>query len=78
MTNGEMPPKGAMGGRFALLLTLWWTAGRCIPDSERIALLGFFNATNGHGWFTQTGWFTYLDHCQWYGVQCDAANAHIT
>lgn len=53
-------------------------AHAAIPDSERQALLNLYTSTNGAGWGTNTGWNGSAGtECSWYGITCDASNAHV-
>ena len=43
------------------------------PDSpDYLALMSFYNATNGKDWLINTGWNDTCDVCTWYGVECDS------
>ncbi|WP_308993696.1 immunoglobulin domain-containing protein [Mariniflexile litorale] len=39
-----------------------------VPQSERDALVAFYNATNGPNWTNNTNWNTAAAVCDWYGV----------
>ncbi len=61
-----------------------------IPASERQVLVDFYNASNGDGWTVNANWCSGAcpasgtptfnaagTECTWYGVACDAAQAHV-
>lgn len=61
-----------------LLLLCAIPALAAIPSSERQALLDLYDATGGSSWSTQTGWAGSAGtECDWAGVQCDDAGAHV-
>jgi Leucine-rich repeat (LRR) protein len=41
-----------------------------VPESERDALLQFFETTYGSQWYHHDGWNTSASVCTWYGVRC--------
>jgi hypothetical protein len=41
-----------------------------IPLAQCQALVAIYNATNGSGWTTNTGWTANLQPCTWFGVTC--------
>src|SRR5215469_11764809 len=47
-----------------------------IPDTERAALIDFYNSTNGDSWYRNNNWktggnfSTVGTECTWYGVIC--------
>ncbi|HET9795923.1 MAG TPA: S-layer homology domain-containing protein [Thermoanaerobaculia bacterium] len=55
------------------------SAGAAIPATERQVLLDLFSSAHGSGWTQHAGWGGPAGtECAWYGVQCDAAGAHVT
>lgn len=44
------------------------------PTSERLALEGFYTATNGSAWLNTQGWLSNPDICQWNGIQCHSGH----
>jgi uncharacterized protein (TIGR03437 family) len=59
-----------------LLILLAGVANAAIPQSERDALIAFYNSTNGDSWTTKTNWksagiFSAAGtECTWYGITC--------
>lgn len=54
-------------------------AHAAIPASERQALVDLYTATVGTGWSNDEGWLDAAgSECTWYGITCDAAQAHVT
>jgi Leucine-rich repeat (LRR) protein len=50
-----------------------------VPQSQRDALIAFYQATNGQGWVGQLNWLGAPGtECTWYGVACDDAGANVT
>jgi hypothetical protein len=47
-----------------------------VPDSEGIALMAFYEATNGDNWTNNTNWMTDPVVGNWYGVNVEAG--HVT
>lgn len=41
-------------------------------DIERDALVALYLSTDGDKWKNKDGWLTADDHCEWYGVTCEA------
>jgi len=64
---------------FALALIVAPTlAQAAIPDSERAALIAFYNSTHGETWVNKAGWLGPSGtECDWYGVTCDAQRGHV-
>ena len=42
-----------------------------ISQIECESLLQLYHSTNGSNWKTNTGWNSYLEPCDWYGVTCE-------
>ncbi|WP_347484173.1 hypothetical protein ABFV80_001866 [Vandammella animalimorsus] len=67
----------------ALALLGLAAAQAAIPAAERQALLDVYTHTQGDGWHRRTGWKQGADfaapgtECDWEGVLCDAAQAHV-
>jgi Leucine-rich repeat (LRR) protein len=50
-----------------------------IPESERNALISFYNNTAGPAWIHRDRWlFSAGTECTWYGVTCNPGKSHIT
>ncbi len=62
----------------AVMLVAVSSAHAAIPQTERDALVAFYNSTNGPVWAAWTKW---LDapgtECTWTGVKCDAAETTV-
>lgn len=69
-------------GHFAVVAAFALATGpvaAAIPAAERAALLDFYAATGGDHWTNRSGWGDAAGReCDWYGVTCDAAGAHVT
>jgi len=49
-----------------------------IPQSEREALITFYNSTNGDNWYNNTNWLGAPGtECTWYGVNCNNDETHV-
>jgi len=57
-----------------------------IPQSERDALIAFYNSTRGQYWYNKTNWLKPGDPTQfndpgtentWYGITCNTDNTHV-
>jgi Leucine-rich repeat (LRR) protein len=49
-----------------------------IPESERQALLEFYNSTGGNNWSNRTNWKDERGtECSWYGISCDTDERYI-
>src|SRR5579884_1666513 len=63
----------------ALLLSVAVVAHATIPDSQRQALIDFYNATHGANWTNKTNWNGAAGtECTWFGVACDDTGTTIT
>jgi len=60
-----------------ILIPVCDVAAQVDPD-ERTALIALYNATNGPGWSSDSGWDTAImdTECTWHGVTCAAG--HVT
>lgn len=45
-----------------------------IPNAECLALVAFYNATNGANWTDNDGWLANTTPCDWFGVSCNSEN----
>jgi Leucine-rich repeat (LRR) protein len=65
---------------FALLVVVLAASARAaIPQSEHDALVAFYNATSGAAWTKSTNWLGAAGtECTWFGISCDAQQAHVT
>lgn len=74
----------------ALLLAFPLAGTAAIPAAERQALMNLYTSTNGGGWTSNTNWCSGAcpasgapkfaavgSECAWYGVTCDAGQAHV-
>ena len=60
---------------FLLFLGLASVSYSQVPQSEREALIAFYNSTNGDTWTNNTGWNGAAGtECDWYGVGCFSGN----
>lgn len=68
-----------MAASWPLVLTLaaFLPALAVPPISERYALYGIYNLTNGKAWTNSTNWYTYHSPCEWAGVSCDPNGSHV-
>ena len=63
----------------ALILLAFIACGLCSSTCEcdtpqlRAALIRFFYATGGVGWYNASGWASYDPVCSWYGIRCHGA-----
>ena len=52
---------------------------RTMPESERQALIDFFNSTGGQNWNNNENWLGARGtECTWFGVFCDESDIHVT
>ncbi|PRP73065.1 RHS repeat-associated core domain-containing protein, partial [Planoprotostelium fungivorum] len=56
---------------FLIYLVLFVTIAWGQDKSARDVLVDFYMQTGGVQWKNNTYWNTTVDHCQWYGVQCE-------
>ena len=84
-------PADLAGAAGVLLAVLAIDAQATIPTTERNALIAIYNSAGGDQWNDNTNWcsgpcpasgtptFNAVGtECNWYGVGCDGANAHVT
>jgi hypothetical protein len=77
-------------GIAALLLALPLAASAAVPAAERQALTNLYTSTGGGAWTVNTNWCSGAcpasgaatfnaagSECSWYGIACDAAQAHV-
>ena len=81
-----LTPKTQLGLRAAAVYLIALLGGLGTPDaqatvpaSERVALIDFYNSTNGASWINNTGWLGAAGtECSWIGVTCNAAGTTVT
>ena len=68
-------------GVAAVALTSWLGASAAgfagSLDTDRVALMGVFNATGGAHWRKQKNWGTSESVCEWHGVSCDEKRTRV-
>ncbi len=64
----------------SVVVSLWAGATfAAIPQSERDALVAFYDATGGPSWNDSSGWLGAPGtECSWFGITCDATESHVT
>jgi Leucine-rich repeat (LRR) protein len=67
-----------LGVLVALIFVTASPLSGAIPQSERDALVAFYNSTNGASWVNNTGWLGAAGtECDWFGVDCDETQSNV-
>lgn len=56
----------------ALAIVLTAPLSAVASSEERDILVSLYEATNGDAWHDNEGWLSDEDHCDWFGVSCEA------
>ena len=57
----------------------WVSAAQAvIPASQRAALIGMYNSTNGASWINKSNWNGAVGtECTWFGITCDTLETNV-